>query len=481
MIAPASNYRRRVSDEQRVTDGILARLNGPDGYGAFATQVRGIRACRRPVRLSGMVIGTREGEFPAVRFDSRTQPDGVLLKACGSRRETVCPPCASLYRGDAFALVAAGLRGGKEVPESIADHPAVLLTLTAPSFGAVHRKRPDGTCHPSGIRCPHGRALVCSRRHGTNDSALGQALCADCYDYEGAVLFNAGVSELWRRTTIYALRALGSLLGMSARMAARQLRLSYVKVIEFQRRGSVHLHALVRADVRQDEHGGPPTGIDVDMLAGALRIAARKVSAPLPGANEDRRMAWGAQLDAAVVADADNGRRRAAAYLAKYATKGSDEHGVLDHRLRAGIGPDSRLPEHLRMLAVTAWNLGGDAAFSEVHLGLWAHTLGFRGHFLTKSRRYSTTFGALRDERQRWQLASKGIAADGADSVVDENGPNVVEVREWNYEGSGYLTVGDVCLARNLEEELRLGRWLARDADTQTSGCISLPSDAGSQ
>ncbi len=85
-----------------------------------------------------------------VRFDTRSLPDGVLLKACGTRRETLCPPCASLYRGDAFALVAAGLRGGKEVPETVAEHPAVLLTLTAPSFGAVHRQRPDGTCHPTG-------------------------------------------------------------------------------------------------------------------------------------------------------------------------------------------------------------------------------------------------------------------------------------------------------------------------------------------
>ena len=271
---------------------------------------------------------------PEIRFDTRHLPDGVLLKACGSRRETVCPPCASLYRGDAFALVAAGLRGGKGIPESIGEHPAVLLTLTAPSFGAVHRMRPDGTCHPWGTRCPHGRALVCSRRHGSSDEALGQALCPDCYDYEGAVLFNAGVSELWRRTTIYALRALGSLLGLSARQAARQLRLSYVKVVEFQRRGSVHLHALVRADIRSDEHGDAPEGIDADAVASALQIAARKVSAPLPGAEGDRRMAWGIQIDTAMVSDAENGRRRAAAYLAKYATKGSDEHGVLDHRLR---------------------------------------------------------------------------------------------------------------------------------------------------
>ena len=56
-------------------------------------------------------------------FDTCNLPDGVLLKACGSRRETVCPPCASLYRGDAFALVASGLKGGKEVPESIGEHP----------------------------------------------------------------------------------------------------------------------------------------------------------------------------------------------------------------------------------------------------------------------------------------------------------------------------------------------------------------------
>jgi len=447
-------------EQRRVTDGILARINGPGGLEEFTTQVRAVRGCRRPVRLSGRVLGIGDGGRPEIRFDTRHLPDGVLLKACGSRRETVCPPCASLYRGDAFALVAAGLRGGKGIPESIGDHPAVLLTLTAPSFGAVHRMRPDGTCHPWGTRCPHGRALVCSQRHASGDEALGQALCPDCYDYEGAVLFNAGVSELWRRTTIYALRALGS-----ARQAARQLRLSYVKVVEFQRRGSVHLHALVRADIRSDEHGGVPEGIDADAVASALQIAARKVSAPLPGAEGDRRMAWGIQIDTAVVSDAENGRRRAAAYLAKYATKGSDQHGVLDHRLRTGVCRDERLPDHLRTLVETAWALGDDEAFDEIRPQLWAHSCGFRGHFLTKSRRWSTTFGALRDERQQWRLAhrpDRPSEANASDDAVDAT-TDEVEVREWNYEGSGYLTTGDVCLARNLEDGLRLARWLSRE------------------
>jgi hypothetical protein len=157
-----------------------------------------------------------------------------------------------------------------------------------------------------------------------------------------------------------------------------------------------------------------------------------------------------------VVTEAENGRRRAAAYLAKYATKGSDEHGVLDHRLRSGTPTDGRLPDHLRNLVTTAWELGEQPATE--HLRLWAHTCGFRGHFLTKSRRYSTTFGALRTERQRWRIANR---ADGPSDGTP--GPEVLEIREWAFDGSGYRTAGDVCLARNLEDGLRFGCFIARD------------------
>jgi len=443
--------------DRRVVEGILARLQRPGGVEDFTTQVRAVRGCRRPVRLSGRVTTSEPDGIPTVPFDTRRLPDGVLLKACGSRRETVCPPCASLYRGDAFALVAAGLRGGKGVPETIGDHPAVLLTLTAPSFGAVHRRRPDGACHPTGTRCEHGQALVCSQRHPESDSAFGQALCPDCYDYEGAVLFNAGVSELWRRTTIYAVRALGTLLELSSRQASRQLRLSYVKVVEFQKRGSVHLHALVRADRREDEHGQAPTGIDPDLLATALQAAARRVSAPVPGTTSGARHVWGTQIDTTFVADAENGRARAAAYLAKYATKGTDEFGLLDHRLPSGICRDVRLPEHLRMLVGTTWSLGEDEDLAGAGLQRWSHTCGFRGHFLTKSRRWSTTFGELRSERQRWRLQQKGVPEEAA-------AEEIVTTSEWTFEGSGYATAGDACLARSVEEELRVGRLLESEA-----------------
>jgi hypothetical protein len=40
--------------------------------------------------------------------------------------------------------VAAGLRGGKGIPDSVESHPKVFATFTAPSFGAVHFRRVKG-------------------------------------------------------------------------------------------------------------------------------------------------------------------------------------------------------------------------------------------------------------------------------------------------------------------------------------------------
>jgi hypothetical protein len=437
----------------------LARLAAPGGYEAFESQVLGARFCRRPVRLSGSVRQSGPDRSGQVLFDSSSLPDRVLLKACSSRRQTLCPPCASIYRGDAFALVAAGLRGGKGISESVASHPAVLLTLTAPSFGAVHRRARDGSCHQSGIRCPHGRALVCSRRHSAEDVDLGEALCVQCYDYEAAVLFNASVSELWRRTTIYALRALGNLAGMSVRSVAKQIRLSYVKVVEFQRRGSVHIHALVRIDGIGDDLCSPDDRFTSELLATSLELAAKRVSAPRAGATDTStdRARWGKEIDVAIITDQESGRRRAAAYLAKYSTKSTEDHGALDHRLRAGIPDSLELPPHLRQLVATAWHLGGEPKRRDLRLRAWAHTAGYRGHFLTKSRRFSTTFAALRATRQEWQLdktrASTSDESDDSD-VDDQRGI----VSEWTFIGMGYTTAGDAWLAESMEEEERLAR-----------------------
>ena len=78
-----------------------------------------------------------------------------------------------MYKRDARQLVRAGLTGGKGIPDTIAAHPCVFATFTAPSFGPVHARRLRGTtvlpCRPRrdahARRCPHGRDISCPARH----------------------------------------------------------------------------------------------------------------------------------------------------------------------------------------------------------------------------------------------------------------------------------------------------------------------------
>ena len=130
---------------------MLARAGRGD-YWRWLAHVQTAAACSRPVRLAGTVhtVNTRTGEL----VDSRPtadMPDAVIYKACGNRRASVCPACAEVYRADAYQLVLAGLRGGKGIPDTVAGHPAVFATLTAPSFGLVHsqrRRNPDAGARP---------------------------------------------------------------------------------------------------------------------------------------------------------------------------------------------------------------------------------------------------------------------------------------------------------------------------------------------
>src|SRR4051794_9893128 len=168
---------------------VLERAADPDEWERFERQLRSSGYCRRPVRLRGRVdsLDAQTGEVVS-SYSTEDEPDGTLLKCCGSRREAVCPSCARTYRGDAFQLVASGMRGGKGVPDSVAGHPMVFLTLTAPSFGPVHSRRVvDGRerrCRPrrKGEVCPHGVSLACPEVHDEDDPRLGEPLCPACFD-----------------------------------------------------------------------------------------------------------------------------------------------------------------------------------------------------------------------------------------------------------------------------------------------------------
>jgi hypothetical protein len=453
----------------RFVDGVVARTGNAESLERFRSQGEGCGWCTNPIRLKGTQtrVNRTTGEIVG-SYSTDSEPDGVLLKSCGTRRATRCPSCAATYAADARMVVRAGLIGGKGVSSSVAQHPMVFATFTAPSFGTVHGTRTgrNQPCRPrdSGQRCAHGRPLSCWAHHDAGDSKLGQPLCPDCYDYERAVLWNATCPELWRRTTIYVFRELARLSGTNVAGLRKVVRVSFAKVAEYQRRGVVHLHAVIRLDAVGD---GDVGALCTANLIAAIRLAAVKVSAPLPaGISGSAR--WGEQVDIKPIIDltehrdinsVTTGPRAVANYVAKYATKSTDDAGALDRRLRSIEDLDIRgVTGHLRRLVETAWHLGGRSDLSG--LRRWAHTLGFGGHWLTKSRRYSVTLGSLRAERQAWQL----LRHCAPDAVSTDVATTITTVSEWEWVGVGWSTRGDAWLAQVEQRAMAQSRSEARDA-----------------
>jgi hypothetical protein len=92
-------------------------------------------------------------------------------------------------------------------------------------------------------------------------------------------------------------------------------------------------------------------------------------------------------------------------------------------------------------LVRAAWALGGRPELDRLRLRAWAHMLGFRGHWSTKSRRYSTTFTVLRRARvafARRRRAHDGIPLDAWGRPEDDQA--VIVVAAWVYIGAGYET-----------------------------------------
>jgi hypothetical protein len=479
-----------MTDPVRVGEllpGVVAELveRAGHGYDRWAELVAQAGYCHHPIRLAGRVehADRTTGDVRTV-YDSEGEPDGVLLKACGTRRESRCPSCAATYRADAYQLLAAGLKGGKGVPDSISEHPRLFVTFTAPSFGKVHSRRAQGRlvlpCHPhrQGARCPHGNRDGCWHRHGEDDPRLGEPLCPSCYDSQAQVLWNALAPELWRRTTIAIQRALGRLVGLQEGELRRLVRISYAKVAEFQRRGAIHFHAVIRLDAGTDCRcpaclAPPPAPFTAALLEEALCQAVPVVRVPCPALEDGgpgRYARWGEQGDVRNISRDDQegelSAEQVAGYIAKYATKATESFGSgLDRRLTGDDLDDlDRLPVHIGELVRACWELGARPELEGLRLRAWAHMLGFGGHWSTKSRRYSTTFTVLRRARAafaRRRRVRDGVPLDAWGRPEDDQA--VIVVASWVYVGLGYETEGERWLALSAAARAREQRRVARE------------------
>jgi hypothetical protein len=277
--------------------------------------------------------------------------------------------------------------------------------------------------------------------------------------------------------------ALGRLVGLQEGELRRLVRISYAKVAEFQRRGAIHFHAVIRLDAATDCRcpgclAPPPEGFTVAVLEDALRRAVPTVRVPCPGQDGEpwRYARWGEQLDVRNITRADDqgelSAEQVAGYIAKYATKATESFGTgLDRRLTADdLEHLDGLPAHVAELVRACWELGGRRELDSLRLRAWAHMLGFRGHWSTKSRRYSTTFTVLR--RARVAFAKRRRAKDGVPLDAwgrPEDDQDVIVVASWVYVGAGYQTEGERWLALSAAARAREHRRIAREELTTTT------------
>jgi hypothetical protein len=450
--------------------GFLRRIT-EGSFSAFADTAAAVGNCARPIRLVGHsdTIDSATGEVLS-SYASDDAPLGVLYRPCGNRRADICPACSRVYARDTFEMIKAGVVGGKTVPDTVADNPLLFVTVTAPSFGPVHGarsrngRRSGGRCRPRSrtVVCDHGRRLSCMAVHDQHDDLNGVPLCSDCYDWSSAVVWQWWAPELWRRTPNTLRRKLAQFLQTTESRLGELASVQFAKVAEYQDRGLVHFHALVRVD--GSDGPGSPSPVDGPTLARLVEQTVRsmQLTAPAVDADDhDRIVAWGDQLDIRIVragarTDDPTGpltEAQVAGYLAKYATKDVSSLRRPDHRLRPHLNRMAQICRQLADRADAFHGKGPQAPYGL--LRKWVHMLGFRGHYSTKSRRFSITLGQLRRARHRFQKLAAAAARAGepldtrdleARLLADEEETTLV-VGSWAYQGTGWTNPGDEALA----------------------------------
>ncbi|MFJ2820532.1 replication initiator protein RepSA [Streptomyces toxytricini] len=431
----------------------MLRVAGSTGFRRWEDQIRRTGGCSDPIHITGWTLTKDKTTGEALhRYSTSDEPGGRLRIACGNRRASRCPSCAWTYAGDTYHLIRAGLAGDdrRDIPATVREHPRVFVTLTAPSFGPVHNRPASGRCR-------------CGSNHHADDPALGTALDPARYDYAGAVLFNNHAGQLWARFANRLRREIALRAGLTRRELADSCRVSFGKVAEFQKRGAIHFHAVIRLDGPAGPSTPPPHWASTHLLTEAVRAAVAHtyttLAIPAAGDQPTRTLRWGSQLDIRPIKAFGDGsditEQAVASYVAKYATKAAENTGTLDRP----IGNREALvlldvPDHTARLIEACLDL--DALYPDRRLAAWSHMLGFRGHFSTKSRQYSTTLGALRQTRADYRAAQEQHAFDAEPDTV-------LVLASWQYAGHGH-SPGESVLAATIARGIQLNRQTAREA-----------------
>ncbi len=224
---------------------------------------------------------------------------------CGSRFAAVCKHCSAVYRNDWLAIMRAGIfPPGTERTGPATGYLWGLVTLTAPSFGRVHRVPK----HPESARSGCG----CGTTHRYQHQHLaGVPIQPEGYDYAGSVRFNRDVGYLFNATR--------------QRMKRNCPHAEFVGVLEWQARLALHLHLVVRVPL-----------LDGDVFAD-IAATLRSVTSTSPV--DGTLVAWGEQAEGHLISShkTAQGSLSTTGYISKvlqYAAKdwGREHDGQSDER-----------------------------------------------------------------------------------------------------------------------------------------------------
>lgn len=300
---------------------------------------------------------------------------GVWVR-CSSRRKLRCEGCASLYHGDWSAIGRSGIVGA-----DASRFRFFFLTLTAPSFGRVHRV--PRRSETKGQRC------WCGVTHAADEAGLrGVPLDASTYDYDGQARWNRDAGALWSNTV--------------HRLRDRWPSLEFFMAREWQARGVLHVHALLRLEL------GERASADAVRERAASAVAASKVDGAL--------VEWGQEGTDCQPIRADGDAQRRAWYIAK----------ALNYTLKDVASDAAELPlavwAHQVRLADAARRMRCSRECAGESCGNRSHrNFGARGHVVSASRRTKTRAGwsftgltrtKLRRARFVWWLLNRATAAE---------------------------------------------------------------------
>lgn len=235
----------------------------------------------------------------------------VISIRCKTRSEKQCPGCSWLYKTDTAKILRDGLAGE--------GCRFFFLTLTAPSFGRTH------------VVPKHGRPRPCScgRWHDSVRDADLRGVPVDCdeYDYDAQAFFNYHIGRLWD----------------SARAALRKLLpdMVYAKIFEWQQRGALHVHVIIRVPAK-------------DFVGGVGDAAETVLHVARSSTTMDGRLFWGEQCRCDEIRG-DGGRNTVIGYLKKAVSYVCKD--VMEDR---PDGRPSRAGRHLMLLDMAARSMHCD-------------------------------------------------------------------------------------------------------------------------